>query len=455
MYDDFAVSSVLLDQENPRFEPTNSQREAINVLLNSDPEKTLKLARDIVNQDSLNPGEPPFVMVEDSKNIVIEGNRRITALKLLKNPDLIDEPKLRKEFVKLAATGTGPDEITAVLVERREDARHWIKLRHTGQNDGVGVTPWNSEQSNRFERRRGSQTDRAGVFCDVVARTFPDDDDLQQDIATARADRITTVGRLVGDPDVRATFGFDFIDDDLEFHFPAEEMQQIFRRIFEDLASGLSVSKIKSKEDRRTYVAAVADDHPSPSTRLPAPSPASKATGPSPTVKPASPETSSTATPPPAMNAQHPERRIYQTVRLTHVHTRTQAVLTSARKIKITEAPPVCAVMVRVILELVLTEVGVRHSWFTESEKLRRKITKAIRVLDPECQNPVKRDKALELAWIRSSTGGGEGLAVDEMNSYVHNVMAHPTAEAVQSLSSVYGPLLQRLNDYNKATPLS
>lgn len=73
MYDDFAVSSVLLDQENPRFEPTRSQREAINVLLTSDPDKTLKLAKDIIDQNSLNPGEPPFVMTDDGKNIVIEG----------------------------------------------------------------------------------------------------------------------------------------------------------------------------------------------------------------------------------------------------------------------------------------------------------------------------------------------------------------------------------------------
>lgn len=111
--------------------------------------------------------------------------------------------------------------------------------------------------------------------------------------------------------------------------------------------------------------------------------------------------------------------------------------------------------MVRVILELVLTEVGVKHEWFKESESLRRKITKAIKVLDPECESPMKRDKSLELAWIRSNSGNGEGLAVDEMNSYVHNVMAHPTPEAIQSLSGVYGPLLQRLNDFNKATPSS
>jgi hypothetical protein len=447
-YKEFEVSSVLLDQENPRFEPTSSQREAANMILSSDPEKTLRLARDILSQAAVNPSELPFVLVKDGKKVVIEGNRRFTTLKLLRNPGLIDDKSLKAEFTKLAATGIGPDEVMCGQVSEREEARHWIKLRHTGQNEGVGVSPWNSEQSNRFDRRRGSQTDRAGIFCDVVAETFPDEDALLADIAKARAERITTVGRLVGDPDVRAAFGFDFDEDDLVFEFPLDEMLKIFRRIFADLSGDVSVSDIKSKKLRREYVADVADDHPDPSTRLPVATTATEAKD----ASSASSTGSSTAKKTTA-KAKTPERRIYENVKLSHLSTGTQAVLTHARKVQIKEAQAVCAVMVRVVLELALTEVGVSRGWFTEKEKLRKKITTAIKKLDPDCENASKRDKSLEMAWIKSSPGTSEGVAVDEMNAYVHNFMASPSIESVQTLSGWYGPLLTKLNAFEKDTP--
>jgi len=56
-------------------------------------DKLSKLADDITNE-GLNPGDPIFITKHEKQTKqynVLEGNRRVTALKLLENPDLIPE----------------------------------------------------------------------------------------------------------------------------------------------------------------------------------------------------------------------------------------------------------------------------------------------------------------------------------------------------------------------------
>lgn len=148
---EYTPAELLLDVTNPRFEPTASQREAINALL-ADRDKMLALAADIVDKGMLNPAESPIVVEENGTKVVLEGNRRLACLKVLANPDLAEDAKIRAAFEKLAQKGTGPARIDVWLAPSRDAARPWIELRHTGQNGGVGVNPWTTEQQQRFDR---------------------------------------------------------------------------------------------------------------------------------------------------------------------------------------------------------------------------------------------------------------------------------------------------------------
>lgn len=88
----YPVASLLLDETNPRFvEAVESQRAAVNALLADGPVKLLSLAEDIAREDAINPTELPVLIEEDGELIVIEGNRRMAALKLLRNPELADD----------------------------------------------------------------------------------------------------------------------------------------------------------------------------------------------------------------------------------------------------------------------------------------------------------------------------------------------------------------------------
>ena len=81
-------ADLLIDEINPRLaEPNVGQRQAQRALAHELQRKVQAIAADIV-KFGLNPLELPVVMAsEDGRYIVLEGNRRLGALKALENPE--------------------------------------------------------------------------------------------------------------------------------------------------------------------------------------------------------------------------------------------------------------------------------------------------------------------------------------------------------------------------------
>lgn len=145
------VSEILLDQDNPRFPPVNNQREAIQAMVKDQGNKIFNLAFDIY-QNGLNPSSKLILFKEGGKYIDGDGNRRLTALKLLDTPSLADsEPRIKKKFdTLLKKSGVVPSAVDCVIFETRDDAKHWISINHSGPQDGKGQIPWDAEQKERF-----------------------------------------------------------------------------------------------------------------------------------------------------------------------------------------------------------------------------------------------------------------------------------------------------------------
>lgn len=146
------ISKIQLDQENPRFPPVNNQREAIQAMLRDQGTKIVNLASDIY-QNGLNPSSKLILFKEGNNLIDGDGNRRVTALKILETPSLSDsEPKIRKRIDAILKTGgVIPSEVDCVIFDSRENAKHWISINHSGPQEGKGQISWDSEQKNRFE----------------------------------------------------------------------------------------------------------------------------------------------------------------------------------------------------------------------------------------------------------------------------------------------------------------
>lgn len=85
-----AVASLHLDSKNPRLgRGTNgaSPRELIGYLFEHD--KAMELAESIALRDFFQ-NEPLLVIKEKDHYVVVEGNRRLAALKALREPGLLD-----------------------------------------------------------------------------------------------------------------------------------------------------------------------------------------------------------------------------------------------------------------------------------------------------------------------------------------------------------------------------
>jgi hypothetical protein len=218
--DDINVADLKLDQENPRHEPQKSQRDIIQALLAEGGAKLAKLAEDIA-LNGLSPLDVFLVLKERGPSYtVLEGNRRIAAVKLLANPDLTSITKYQKRFRDLKKKMAAPiHTVPCAIVDTREEGKHWQELRHTGEREGRGVVPWDTAASTRFHGRRGSQADRALNVLDALQAAFPKNVKLQDHIKDVRKNKLTTYGRLVSDPFVRQRFGLE-ISPSVVAHYP-------------------------------------------------------------------------------------------------------------------------------------------------------------------------------------------------------------------------------------------
>ncbi len=154
-------ANLLIDVENPRLpQPNVGQRDAQRAIAHDQERKLVALAKDIV-QNGLNPSELPIVMPlnDDLKRyVVLEGNRRLIALKALENPEWLVGavgPVVVAAMRKLSSDyqEAPVESIQCLTVKTREEAQHWIELRHTGENEGAGIVRWGSDEAARFRSR--------------------------------------------------------------------------------------------------------------------------------------------------------------------------------------------------------------------------------------------------------------------------------------------------------------
>src|SRR5437016_12433228 len=96
-----SLEYLLVDLQNPRYDPRTSQREALATIAQDQGEKLINLAEDIVDR-GLNPSELAIVTPAEDDNIyvVLEGNRRIAALKLISSPSLLTSLGLSQTLTK-------------------------------------------------------------------------------------------------------------------------------------------------------------------------------------------------------------------------------------------------------------------------------------------------------------------------------------------------------------------
>ncbi|MEB6348659.1 hypothetical protein MXM68_26075 [Klebsiella pneumoniae] len=255
------INKLLLDVDNPRF-PTSAenQRDAIAKMLELQYDRIYRLAKDIAAK-GLDPSENILVYPsedEDGFFIVAEGNRRVTALKLLLSPKLAPSEKAQKAFEKLKITQ--PKDIKIIdncVVFDDDDYEHWVNLKHTGQNGGVGRVEWTATEKARHLARIGKQSfgNQLLTFIDL------NPDYYRKIIDKKRLLRITNITRLFGDLKVRDYFNLKSVNGILYCFQPYQrflsQLSNILTVMVEEDEKGkacFTVNRIRSQDDRVTFV---------------------------------------------------------------------------------------------------------------------------------------------------------------------------------------------------------
>lgn len=141
------------DPVNPRGEP-EADEEKIRALFGAQ-QDTVVLATHMAEHGQ-NPLDRLGVVAHPKLPghfVVREGNRRLCAMQLLRDPERAPTAADRKVFQRLAHDGRPvPDKVPAVLFNEKPNARVWMSVKHEGPQGGLGTLTWGPTQKARFNR---------------------------------------------------------------------------------------------------------------------------------------------------------------------------------------------------------------------------------------------------------------------------------------------------------------
>jgi hypothetical protein len=165
-------TSLHLDTKNPRLGREHSSRaprEIIQYLFEHD--NAMEVAESIATRGYF-PNEPLLAVQEDGRLIVVEGNRRLAALKALREPALL-EGKYERQVERLARQIVDRNLIARIpvtIAPSRRDTDRQIAGRHKG----TPVRAWRAEN-------------RASFILDKLAEGY-DNDALRDELGFSVAD---------------------------------------------------------------------------------------------------------------------------------------------------------------------------------------------------------------------------------------------------------------------------
>lgn len=254
-----SLKSLWINTENYRFDSNESQAEAITVMVEDQKDKLYNLAEDIA-ENGMNPSDLPIVTDmpnHKGKFLVLEGNRRVTAMKIWNNPSLLNDttasPSLKKKFAQLHSKAKHklPDAVFCVFYPDPNEADKWIKLKHTGANDGVGTVSWDGQQTARYQAKVGEQSSPGLQVLEYLKSLDTFDEGLKGKLPKVK---VTTLTRLVTDKDVQGVLGIAIENGHVVSKLPETEILKGYTQVVKDLLrKDFNVKSVYTKEQREEY----------------------------------------------------------------------------------------------------------------------------------------------------------------------------------------------------------
>lgn len=440
---DIPLADLLIDARNARLrEEQPSQQAALLAIAEQQGKRLLHLAKDIV-ANGLDPTTLPAVVpTEDQKKryLVIEGNRRVAALKALETPSLIApafDTRSQKTLNNLANRfAQNPIEsIICVLFQSEDELDHWVRLRHTGANDGVGLVEWGADEKDRYAARHG-QRSPAGQILDFVEKAG----DLSDAAKQSNKGIITSLTRLINTPRVRELFGIEKLDGEVRSWYPASQVGRILTRVVEDLKTEtIKVGDIYHAPDRIGYAERVLEEEPTDrADRLDTPRPLDALDVEAPARRPKRKR----------RKKRRPERTslIPQSCHLDIDHPRINSIYNELMTLSVDQYPNACSVALRVFVELSVDHFLEHKGLMSEEDRRNKALAKRLKVAAAELKGKGKISTQLEKA-IQKAADSTVVLAASTVNfnQYVHNRHVFPKPTELTIAWDELQPFMEQL----------
>lgn len=465
-----SLTKLHLFLENPRLPPCENEMESLYSIVDDQKNKLINLAADIA-QYGMNILESiavfPASDIGSDHYYVAEGNRRISALKLLNNPSLIEDryPSIAKSFAKIKIN---PEvDITHVSAEvfPSEDDPNLIKLlqlRHLGEQEGKGVVRWNPEQKARFDAKHSSSNPTVHLLDELEERHILSKEQ-RENVTKTNWDRVLRpIGQkflgLIKDKDsglflipedqlIEFVKKIRLIAEDLRgekvgYVYNQDQIQKFYEKMtrlyhetaeepIEDIKDIKDIHKSQSTENSNANSETSTTDKPHESnSSSPAQSASNDGDNPD-SIHPTPQSTDKTDSLSPGDLFTNCKTVIPLQYELPSRNARIAKIINELKHLKVEEYPNACGTLLRALIELSAKEYLEYHHYINEATKVefQESISRVCRIL----YDTKKIDKTYASAINR------EKESVRELfNGYMHNTDSYPSSAAIRDIFKTF-----------------
>lgn len=251
------ISKILMDGENPRHEILGDQKEIINWHVNFLGDKLIQLMRSIA-KDGLSDIEKILVQPHGNLYVVKEGNRRMAALKLLRDPSLCDDTLFRRKIESITQPVNFNYKIDCIACNDRHRVLWMMGLRHLGQQNGAGTSKWGAAEKSRHEQDYSGKSRywRSLYFIDYALKN-----NLISDQQAARlGEKISNLDRLVPSAEFKKALGVTYKDSSVRVSIEKSVHDKVLGAILEKVSEPtFIVSGIYDSDQKISFITNILD----------------------------------------------------------------------------------------------------------------------------------------------------------------------------------------------------
>ncbi len=265
MKKDIDVRNLIINPENYRFDPVDTQAEAIDLMLEEKGEEILNLSKHIYEKGLDQARDIRVLEIKKGLFLVLDGNRRVTSIKCLAEPQIIKNDILRNKFEKILKekkdkNGNIPTQVNCFVYKDEKEAAEWIKIDHTGKNGGIGQDAWEPASKDRFDYKFGGKVSPVMQILQLFQQ------ETKKSINT-KALKISTINRIISNPESRSYLGLDIRVGIVVLTAPKSEVLERLDVLFNKIiADDVAVKEVYHTSDSIKFMSNLFINKPKPAT---------------------------------------------------------------------------------------------------------------------------------------------------------------------------------------------